>query len=220
VIVTDSVFSMDGTVADLASLLTLARAHSAWLVVDDAHATGVLGPAGAGAWAAAGLAPDPQVVLTGSLSKAFGAQGGFIAGTSSLRDLVLNLGRAIIFSTALSPALAGAALEAIRVSGDEPWRRENAVARARQLRDALGVESPLQHPIVPFVLGDPGRAVDVARRLREGGFAVSAVRPPSVPHGTSRLRLTTTAAHTREHIEALAGAVRAAAGATQPLPVV
>jgi 8-amino-7-oxononanoate synthase len=214
-LVTESVFSMDGDAAPLAALAEAAADADAILVVDEAHALGVLGPGGRGLCAAAGVVPD---VLVGTLGKAFGAGGGFAAGVTSLRELLVNRARSFIYTTALAPPVAAAARAALRIiqtpEGDS--LRLAVAARRDELADhlrragLLGLTPP--GAILPVVLGSDGRALEVAKALATRGFFVPAIRPPTVPVGTARLRVTVSAAHTREDVAALAHALTEAAG--------
>jgi 8-amino-7-oxononanoate synthase len=194
VVVTDAVFSVDGQAARLGALAATCRRHGALLVVDEAHALGVIGPGGRGGAWAAGLAGASDVVLTLTLSKSLGAQGGAVAGDGAVVDHVLNTARPFIFDTALAPAAAGAALAALRVLRAEPERPAAARASARQLADlarGLGLAaSPPEAAVLSVRIGDPEVAVAAAAACRERGVRVGCFRPPSVPDGASRLRLT------------------------------
>ena len=217
VIAGDTVFSVDGSVADVAGLVALARRHDAWLVLDEAHATGVLGPGGRGALAAAGVDPrEPQVVRVVTLSKALGAAGGAVCGDDAVRRLLLQRGRALIFSTALPHPTVAAALAALRVLLAEPSLVDGLRHNARVLRRALPVAAAGAEdmPIVPVITGDPGRAVALERAMLDAGWLVQAVRPPTVPPGTSRVRLVASAAHTEEELR---GAAAALLGALETL---
>jgi len=202
VIVTESVFSMDGDLADLVALRALADAHDAALFVDEAHALGVFGPGGAGLSAALGVVPD---LLVGTLGKAFGAAGAFVAGDVSVVALIENRARSYVFSTAPAPALAAAAVTASALVQRADERRATLLRHARRLRAALRALSydvlDGESPIVPVLLGEPARAVAVARALREHGCFVQAIRPPTVPRGTSRLRVVPMATHSDAQIE-------------------
>lgn len=209
VIVSDSVFSMDGTVADVAGLAGLARRYGAWLVLDEAHATGVLGAGGRGAAEAAGVdAAEPWLVRVVTLSKALGAGGGAVCGDALVRRLLLQRGRALIFSTALPHPTVAAARAGLRVLRDEGGA---LIARLRGntavLRDALGVGGDECMPIVPVAAGEPGRAVALEQAMLDAGYLVQAVRPPTVPEGSSRLRLVVSAGHTHEELCGAAGAL-------------
>ncbi len=212
-IVTDGVFSMDGDRARLAGIVKLARAHDAWTYVDDAHAVGVLGPAGRGT--AESLGVSGVDVTVGTLGKAFGGAGAFVTGSATLCAFLLNRARSFIFSTAMLPAQAAAAREALRIVRSEPERRERLARNARALRaalDARGVRAigdDAAH-IVPVIIGDAARTMHVGEVLGARGFLVGAVRPPTVPDGTSRLRITMSAAHTLDQIGGLADALAAA----------
>ena len=197
-LVTESLFSMDGDAAPLAALAEAAAATDSILVVDEAHAFGVLGPGGRGLCAAAGVVPD---VLIGTLGKAVGAAGGFVAGPRELRDLLVNRARTFVFTTALPPPVAAAATAAIGlIAGPEGDRRRSLLAdRIRSLGADLLARGLIAQvppgPILPVVLGAEARALEVATGLRQRGFFVPAIRPPTVPAGSSRLRVTLSAAH-------------------------
>ncbi|HEV2771203.1 MAG TPA: 8-amino-7-oxononanoate synthase, partial [Solirubrobacteraceae bacterium] len=199
-IVTDAVFSMDGDLAPLEGIVELARRHGARIVVDEAHATGVVGPGGRGLVAALGLEDEVDVVV-GTLGKALGSYGAFAACTRQMAAYLLNRARTAIFSTALPPPAVGAALEALRLVREQPELLSRLHANARSLREALtaqGLPIPSGQPtmpIVPLVVGDPHAAMGLCEAaLAEGVFA-QAIRPPTVAPGTSRLRLVATAAH-------------------------
>ncbi len=212
-IATDGVFSMDGDLAPLAALADLAERFEAMLLVDEAHGTGVFGPDGRGATSECGVAERVHVRV-GTLSKALGSLGGFVAGARQLIDWLINRARPLIYSTALPPAAAAAAQEALRVAQAEPWRREHVRALGAELRGSLtaaGIEvGPSAGPIVPVLLGEPERALERAQSLHGQGFLVPAIRPPTVPAGTSRLRISLSAAHTPSDVGALINALLAA----------
>lgn len=194
-VVTESYFSMDADSPDLGELRRICDDHGAALIVDEAHAIGVLGPEGRGLCRGAGMVPD---ALVGTFGKAFGAAGAFVAGCPALVQWLWNRARTFVFSTGMSPTVALAARDGIRTAAREPDRRERVLAAARQLRQGLqdlGITVGGYGPIIPWILGDPGKAVRVAGALREAGIHVAAIRPPSVPIGTARLRITVTAAH-------------------------
>jgi 8-amino-7-oxononanoate synthase len=214
-IVTDTVFSMEGDLAPLADLLDLARRHDCLLILDEAHATGVLGEHARGVTdlLPAGAALDPgRVVKVGTLSKALGAQGGFVCGPRRLVDWLVNHARPYIFSTALAPPAAAAARRAVAVVTEEPQRRRHVLALAnslrRQLRDAGYPAGGSGCQIVPVVVGEARAAVELSERLRGHGLLVPAIRPPSVPPGTARLRVSLTAGHTEEDVGRLVAALR------------
>lgn len=188
-VLVDAVQSADGAIADIAGLHRVCREHSALLLVDEAHALGVVGPGGRGAVAAAGLAGAPDLVVTLTLSKSLGAQGGAVAGPANLRDHILNHARAAIFDTALAPAAAAGALAALRILAAEPGLPGRALANARAIAAAWGVPAT-GSAVVPVVLGDPVRAVAARDNLADRGVHVGVFRPPSVPAGGSRLRFT------------------------------
>ncbi len=216
-IVTDGVFSMDGDLAPLPKLCDLADRFDAALIVDEAHGTGVFGAQGRGA--AELLAVGQRIaVRVGTLSKAVGTLGGFVAGSQALIDHLWNHARTQIYSTALPPLICAAAVAAIDIITSEPWRRERLLAASalfrKQLR-AAGVESlpGSVGPIVPITLADAESAIRAADHLEQHGFLVGAIRPPTVPRGTSRLRIVVTTAHTDDDLERLSTAVgRAVAG--------
>lgn len=213
ILVTDGVFSMDGDLAPVPMLATLAKAHAAWLMVDDAHGVGVIGPGGRGTLAHYGLTLDDVPILVGTLGKAFGTSGAFVAGSAELIDYLIQRARSYIYTTALPPATAVATSAALRVAAEEPWRRTQVLEHVTRWR-THAVNSgwasrllPSLTPIQPLLVGDSARAVAVSTRLFERGFWVSAIRPPTVPPGTARLRITLSAAHTAEHIDALCAAL-------------
>jgi 8-amino-7-oxononanoate synthase len=212
-IVTDSVFSMDGDLAPLAGLLDLAGRHDALLLLDEAHATGVLGESGRGLTdLLPPPGPDPErLVKVGTLSKALGAQGGFVCGGRRLIDYLVNCARPYVFSTALAPPLAAAARRAVSVVIAEPERRRHLLALADQLRDGLrSLGRPAEDSrchIVPLVVGEAAAAVRLSARLEAHGLLVPAIRPPSVPEGTARLRISLTAGHTEEDVSRLLAAL-------------
>ena len=214
-IVTDTVFSMDGTVAPLADLCELARRHRAILMVDEAHATGVFGDRGSGLVEEAGCA-DGVHVRVGTLSKALAAAGGFVAGPAALIHWLRHKARAWIFSTAHPPAVAAAASRAIALLSEEPHRRRDLRRRAADFRQSLRQSGlavtgdPTQ--IVPIVVGQPSAAVAVAARLAEAGLFVPAIRPPSVPEGKSLVRVSLSWHHTDADLARLAGGLSSLVG--------
>jgi 8-amino-7-oxononanoate synthase len=216
VIASDTVFSMDGTVAPVAGLLALAERHGAWLVLDEAHATGVLGPGGRGAAAEACVDPrHPQVVRTVTLSKGLGAQGAAVCGDPVVRQLLLQRGRALIFSTALPHPTVAAARAALAVLAAEPERVERLRANVARLRSALAPLEPAGRfdvPVLPVPAGGEDRAVALEGALLERGMLVQAVRPPTVPVGTSRLRIAVSAEHTAAQLDGLAAALLSVMG--------
>jgi 8-amino-7-oxononanoate synthase len=214
-IATDGVFSMDGDLAPLAELAELSERFGAMLLVDEAHATGVLGPGGRGTAAHFGM-EDRVDIKVGTLSKALGSIGGFVAGSRRLVDHLTNHSRTLIYSTGLPPAAAAAASRALAIVEAEPWRREHLIRLTERFRAALGLaRTPQLTPIVPIVVGDPGRAVDASAALREQGLFVPAIRPPTVPANTSRLRVSLSSRHTEADVDRLATAI-VALGLTAP----
>ena len=203
-IITDGVFSMDGDIAPLDRLYELSKDYNALLMVDDAHATGVIGN-GRGTAHHFGLT-DVDVQL-GTLSKALGSVGGYVAGRKELIEYLINYSRSFIFSTALSPADIGAALEALRIIHDDSsvvdTLRENTVYMAHKLQ-AMGIDCDDETPIFPIVVGENDRALTLARELKERSIIITAIRPPTVPVGESRLRMTVTAAHSKEQLDYVA----------------
>jgi 8-amino-7-oxononanoate synthase len=192
-VVTESVFSMDGDLAPLSELVSLAQRTGARTYVDEAHATGVVGPEGRGLVQALGLEKDVDVCM-GTLSKALGGLGGFVCGSRDLVSWIHNRCRSFIYSTALPPALAAAALAALDICRREDARRDKLARLANRLRRELGLP-PGESPIVPFVVGSETDALRAAAGLWETGVFAPAIRPPTVPKGTSRLRFSVTADH-------------------------
>jgi 8-amino-7-oxononanoate synthase len=207
VVVTDSVFSTDGALAPLQRLHEVCRAHGAVLLVDEAHGLGVRGAGGRGLLHETGLAGAPDVVMTTTLSKALGSQGGAVLGSEAVRDHLINTARPFIFDTGLAPTAVGAALGALRVLADEPWRARAVLDHAGVLAQICGVgDQPPTSAVVSVILGDPDAAVAAASACLEAGVRVGCFRPPTVPAGTSRLRLTAHASLTGDELD-LAGRV-------------
>lgn len=210
-IVTDGLFSMDGDLAPLPELTELAERHSAMLLVDEAHATGVFGVNGRGAAEHFGV-EDRVHVRIGTLSKALGCIGGFVAGSRSLVEWLVNRARPYVFSTASPAATAAAAIAAVDIVQQEPQRRQRLLARSQELRAELVQqgwnigESASQ--IIPVVVGDPERALRMSADLRERGLFAPPIRPPTVPEGEACLRISLTFGHTEAMIEALLTALR------------
>jgi 8-amino-7-oxononanoate synthase len=206
-IATDGVFSMDGDLAPLPALARIAQAQHAWLVVDDAHGLGVLGATGRGVVEHFGLSCEQVPVLVGTLGKAFGSFGAFVAGAADLIEFLIQKARTYIFTTALPQPVAAATRAALTLAQTEPWRRErlaSLTARFRAAAAAAGVPlSGSATPIQPVVLGSPAAALSAQRELEAAGFWVVAIRPPTVPAGSARLRVTLSAAHTEAQIDAL-----------------
>lgn len=206
-VVTDGVFSMDGDLADLPALAATAKARGAWLMVDDAHGFGALGASGGGIVEHFGLGLEEVPVLVGTLGKAFGTAGAFVAGSTELIETLVQFARPYIYTTSQPPAVACASLKSLELLRTEGWRREHLnalIARFRAGAAELGLtlmDSPT--PIQPLLIGDSARAVELSRLLRERGILVGAIRPPTVPVGTARLRVTLSAAHSVAQVERL-----------------
>jgi len=204
VVVTDTVFSMDGTLAPLPEIVEVKERHGALLVVDEAHATLVFGETGAGVTEHFGVS-DAVDVNVGTLSKAFGALGGFASTTDGLRTWILNSGRSYIYSTAPPVPVVEAARSSLRAVREDPSIRRRLRENVDRVEVAADVS--LESPIVPILVGAKQEALRASRKLFERGLHCTAIRPPTVPPGTSRLRVTITAAHTDEDIERLLGAL-------------
>lgn len=201
-VVTEGVFSMDGDLAPLGELARVAGRYGALLVVDDAHGIGLLGAGGRGSCEQLGA--GLPALLVGTLGKALGCYGAFAVGSHELVELLRNRARSFIFSTALPPPVVAAAREALRLVDEEPWRRHQALRNARYLREGLreaGFAVGGEAAIVPLVVGPEDLTMEMARLARQEGVMVQGVRPPTVPPGTSRLRLTAMATHRREELE-------------------
>jgi len=203
----DGVFSMDGDLAPLPALAAACRRHGAWLMVDDAHGLGVLGEGGRGSLAHFGLGLDEAPILMGTLGKAFGTFGAFVAGSDDLVETLIQDARPYVFTTAPPPAVAEATRVALRIARDEEWRRERLRALVGRFRDgARAVGLPLMAsatPIQPVVLGDAARALAWSAALEAQGLLVTAIRPPTVPAGSARLRVTLSATHTEAQVDRL-----------------
>lgn len=213
-VVSDGVFSMDGDVAPLPGLLELARRHGARLMVDEAHATGALGPGGRGSVAAAGLSGEVDVVV-GTLGKALGSYGAYVCAGAEIVDFLVNRARPFVFSTAPPPPAVGAAMAALEVLAAEPQLVERLQANAATLRGGLGAEGLAidrsSSQIVPLEVGDAERTMDLCELILERGVFAQGIRPPTVPEGSSRLRFTVMASHTPDELERAAKLVGAAA---------
>lgn len=213
-VMTDSVFSMDGDIAPLAELAEQCRTHDAWLMVDEAHGLGVCGPGGRGAAAAAGLGHAEVPILMGTLGKALGGFGAFIAGSETLIEYLIQHARSYVYTTATPPAMAAAVLEALTISREEAWRREKLaelIALFRSEAEQAGLDlMPSETPIQPLVLGEASRAVALSRALEAAGYLLQAIRPPTVPEGTARLRITLTAAHSADDVRGLVSVLQRA----------
>ncbi len=229
-IITETVFSMDGDRAPVAALAEIAERYDAWLLTDDAHGFGVGEERSLGQKGSAGARPSPErgeaaahcvgqepgagalknnLIQTGTLSKSVGAMGGYVCGSRVLIDYLHSAARPLIYSTALPPAIVAAAIASLRLMQSEPELCELPMRNARFFCSQLGLPEP-ESAIVPLILGEEERALDASARLREAGFLVAAIRPPTVPPGTSRLRFTFSAMHREEDIERLCALVRIA----------
>lgn len=206
-VVTDGVFSMDGDVAPLVDLVAACADRDAWLMVDDAHGIGVLGPQGRGSVAAAKLDQDEVPVLMGTLGKALGTAGAFVAGSAALIETLIQQARPYIYTTAMPPAVAEATRVALRITAEEEWRRERLSGLVQRFRHGarktgltlMASDTPIQ----PILLGDSATATRWGDLLQREGILVGAIRPPTVPEGSARLRVTLSAAHTPAQVEAL-----------------
>ncbi len=214
-ITTDGVFSMDGDLAPLPALAAAARAAQAWLLVDDAHGLGVLGAEGRGSVAHCGLEADAVPILMGTLGKAFGTFGAFVAGSEDLIETLIQRARTYVYTTATPPALAEATRASLRLVRAESWRRERLqalIARFRSGAAQLGLQlMASETPIQPLLVGAADAAVRLSERLRARGILVPAIRPPTVPAGTARLRITFSAAHEEPQVDRLLEALEAVA---------
>ena len=210
VVVTESIFSMDGDAADLKSLVELKRARPFVLLLDEAHASGVYGANGSGLAAEFGLT-DAVDIFVVTFSKAVGCIGGAICASKSFCDAAVNLGRAYIFSTSIPPAIAAGIEEAIHVMRDEPQRQQRVRTLAREVRARLRSKGMVlpdgDSPIVPIIVGEESAAIQLADKLLKKNLLVGAVRPPTVPRGTSRLRVTLNCEHSQEEIDRLIEAI-------------
>lgn len=205
-VVTDSVFSMDGDVAPLPELLALAERYDAWLMIDDAHGFGVLGPQGRGSAAHFRLS-SPRLIYMGTLGKAAGVAGAFVASTERVIEWLLQKARTYIFSTSEPPLIAYTLLKSIDLIEQGEERRRHLAGLIKLLRSSLRVERwqllPSTTAIQPLLIGENAETMDVANQLFDRGIWVPGIRPPTVPEGTARLRITLSAAHTRAHVERL-----------------
>jgi 8-amino-7-oxononanoate synthase len=219
-IVTDAVFSMDGDIAPLREILQLAQDHDAWLLADDAHGLGVLGNDGRGSFAHLGLAVQPPAILMGTLGKAFGGFGAFVAADEVIIETLIQQARTYIYTTALPPAVAEAVRAALRVAQDEPWRCERLrvlIARFRRGAEQIGLALAASHtPIQPLILGESNAALAASQALRARGMLVPAIRPPTVPQGAARLRITLSAAHDETEVDRLLDGLAALPSSATP----
>ncbi len=206
-IASDGVFSMDGDLAPVTELIDLARRHDAWLLIDDAHGLGVLGEHGEGSFAAAGSHPETPTILMGTLGKAVGVFGAFVAGGEELIETLIQKARTYIYTTALPAPVADAVRASLQLIKTEPWRRDHLRALVRQFRvgaEQLGFDLPASDtPIQPVMLGSAEAALQASQHLADAGLWVSAIRPPTVAQNTARLRITFSAAHSEAQVERL-----------------
>ncbi|GAB5452301.1 MAG: 8-amino-7-oxononanoate synthase [Halioglobus sp.] len=206
-VVVDGVFSMDGDQAPVVELAQVCAAQNAWLMVDDAHGFGVFGENGAGTLEQAGLGETDVPVLMATLGKALGTAGAFVAGPAVLVDALIQSARNYIYTTASPPAVAAATLEALAILREEPGRRAHLHALIERFRQgAQQLQLPLMDsisPIQPLLVGEPGAALALSEKLRARGVLVGAIRPPTVPAGTARLRITLSAAHSAAQVDTL-----------------
>ena len=218
-ILVDAVFSMDGDCSDLGMLLDIARRHDAWLVIDDAHGFGVRGRNGRGSLDAEQIPRDERIVYVGTLGKAAGLSGAFVAAQATVVDWLIQSSRTHIFTTAAIPALSVAIVESVEcIRGADERREQLGRLQARLRTGCAGLKWPLLEsttPIQPVLVGDSRDALRLAEGLRQRGFWVPAIRPPTVPSGTARLRISLSAAHTTEQVDALVAALLDLAQATQ-----
>ncbi|RRQ22106.1 8-amino-7-oxononanoate synthase [Thiohalobacter thiocyanaticus] len=213
-IASDGVFSMDGDVAPVAGLQALAQRHAAWLLVDDAHGLGVLGPGGRGSLAQAGIAPAGGLVLMGTLGKGLGTFGAFVAGGEDLIETLIQQARSYVYTTAPPAALAEATRAALRLCREEGWRRDKLQALVGRFRTgAAQLGLPLMEsdtPIQPLLIGDTRAATRLSAALERAGILVPAIRPPTVPEGAARLRISFSAAHDEAQVDRLLDALGSA----------
>ena len=210
-VITDTVFSMDGDIAPLPELVEVCERRGTMLMIDEAHATGVLGEGGRGATEHFGVEPGRIPVVMGTLSKAVGSLGGYVAGSGDMIDLLVNKARSFIYTTALPPAVCAASIAGLRIIEGEPERREALWRRTRQLQDGLRARGfdigATETPITPALVGESRAAVDLSNRLLDAGILAPAIRPPTVPEGSARIRLTPMATHAAEDVDALLSAL-------------
>ncbi|WIO74745.1 8-amino-7-oxononanoate synthase [Porticoccaceae bacterium LTM1] len=206
-VVTDGVFSMDGNIADLPEQAAICQRHNAWLMVDDAHGFGVLGKQGGGCAEHFGLNIEQLPILVGTLGKGFGTFGAFVAGSEALIETLIQFARPYIFTTAMPPSVAAATRTSLKLLQTETWRREKLQALIAQFRrgaEQLGLQlMDSNTPIQPVLINDDALTVEIGQRLRERGILVGAIRPPTVPKGTGRLRITFSASHSEQQVDQL-----------------
>ena len=213
-ILTDAVFSMDGDEAPLQDLVKVAKVNQAWLMVDDAHGFGVLGKTGAGQLEQDKLSQNDVPILMATLGKAVGTAGAFVAGSDDLIEYLTQTARTFIYSTAMPPSIAAATRASLKIIAGEAWRREKLSALIHQFKqgaEQLGIQlMPSNTAIQPILLGSTELSLKLSKALSDQGILVSAIRPPTVPEGQSRLRVTFSANHTDKHVEQLLNALEGA----------
>jgi 8-amino-7-oxononanoate synthase len=206
-VVTDGVFSMDGDLADLPAISSVCEKHRAWLMVDDAHGFGCLGKSGGGCAELFDMSTDQLQVLVGTLGKGFGTAGAFVAGSEELVETLIQHARTYIYTTSMPPAVAAATLTSLKILQTENWRREKLETLIKQFRtgcEQIGLQlmdSPT--PIQPILIGESDKALEMSQGLEQEGIFISAIRPPTVPQGSARLRVTLSAAHDEEQVNTL-----------------
>lgn len=206
-VVTDGVFSMDGDLADLPAISSVCEKHRAWLMVDDAHGFGCLGKNGGGCAELFDMSTDQLQVLVGTLGKGFGTAGAFVAGSEELVETLIQHARTYIYTTSMPPAVAAATLTSLKILQTENWRREKLETLIKQFRtgcEQIGLQlmdSPT--PIQPILIGESDKALEMSQGLEQEGIFISAIRPPTVPQGSARLRVTLSAAHDEEQVNTL-----------------
>ncbi|MBL4583040.1 MAG: 8-amino-7-oxononanoate synthase [Pseudomonadales bacterium] len=217
-VVTDGVFSMDGDIAPMPELASACAKHQAWLMVDDAHGIGFLGKDGGGTLQQFGQSQQDVPILMGTLGKALGTFGAFIAGSEELIETLIQNARTYIYTTALPPAVAQATRTSLQLLKTESWRQQHLaqlISSFRKGAEQLGLNlMPSNTPIQPLYIGEASAAMKISEQLRQQGFLISAIRPPTVPAGTSRLRITLTAGHSQQQINALLEALQQACKTT------
>ena len=219
-LITDGVFSMDGDCANLPELAALAKQHNSWLMVDDAHGFGCLGKTGGGLAEAQGLSSDDVPLLMATLGKAVGSSGAFVAGDHDLIEYLIQSARSYIFTTAIPPAVAAASRKSLELIQTEAWRREKLAKNIQQFKQGaaeLGLPMmPSDTAIQPIMVGSSDQAIRYSQTLLTQGILVTAIRPPTVPKGEARLRVTLSASHTSSQIEQILLALESLKMTQQP----
>jgi 8-amino-7-oxononanoate synthase len=218
-IVSDGTFSMDGDLCPLEEIIRLGQQHEAWIMIDDAHGFGVHGTEGRGIVNREQFSVDDVQILVGTLGKAFGTHGAFVAGSEEMIETLIQKARTYVFSTALPPSCAVATLTSLEILRSEEWRRDRLRDHVQQFRQGakqIGLSvMPSESPIQPVLVGTEQAALSISAQLEELGILVTPIRPPTVPIGSSRLRITLTAGHREEDVDHLLGALEACAAALQ-----